>query len=133
MKFVVEGEPQGKGRPRFGNGRTYTPKRTRDYEKLIADSFRASGAGKLPKGIPVSVGINAFFKIPKRASKAEAVLMETGHIRPLKKPDSDNICKLVDALNGLAWDDDSQVVTMTIRKWYSHDPRLEIEIRKEDE
>lgn len=133
MIFRVDGEPQGKGRPRFGHGRAYTPQRTKDYELLIAASFLSEGTGRLSKGIPVSVGINAFYRIPKRASKAEAVLMETGHIRPMKTPDTDNVAKVaMDALNGVAWEDDAQVVSLTVRKWYSHDPRLEIEIRKED-
>lgn len=134
MKFVVEGEPQGKGRPRFGHGRTYTPKRTKDYELKVLSSWLSEGSGRLSKGIPVCVGINAYFGIPKRTSKAEMVLMETGHIRPQKAPDADNIAKVImDALNGSAWEDDKQVVTLIVRKWYSSTPRVEVEVRKEDE
>jgi Holliday junction resolvase RusA-like endonuclease len=53
---------------------------------------------------------------------------------PTKKPDADNILKLVaDALNGLAYVDDKNIVTAHAHKVYSDRPRLEINIiPKED-
>ena len=56
--------------------------------------------------------------------------MLAGEIRPVKRPDLSNIIKTVeDALNGLAYLDDKQLVDYgPSGKWYSDRPRLEIEI-----
>lgn len=46
--------------------------------------------------------------------------MEDGSVRPTKKPDVDNIVKIVlDALNGLAWHDDAQVTFLAVSKEYT--------------
>ena len=59
--------------------------------------------------------------------------MADGKIRPTKKPDADNIMKAVaDALNGIAYKDDSQIVNVTIAKWYSDTPRVEVAIFREE-
>ena len=55
--------------------------------------------------------------------------MEAGVILPITKPDWDNIGKIVsDALNGIAYRDDSQVVDSRVRKIYSNEPRTVIRI-----
>ena len=58
--------------------------------------------------------------------------MEAGEIRPIKRPDWDNIGKLItDALiNNLAYHDDSQIVSCTVEKYYSEQPRVEVEIEE---
>lgn len=51
------------------------------------------------------------------------------HIRPTKKPDLDNIMKCVtDALNEIAYQDDKQIVSASIEKYYSEEPRVEVAI-----
>ena len=56
--------------------------------------------------------------------------MVAGDIRPTKKPDFDNVTKAVcDALNGVAYDDDSQIVDAMARKFYSEQPRIEVIIK----
>lgn len=73
--------------------------------------------------------IIAWVIIPKSTSKKKQKLMEERIIRPTKKPDMSNILKSAeDALNKLAYHDDSQIVTGIIHKFYSTRPRLEIEI-----
>ncbi len=48
---------------------------------------------------------------------------------PTTKPDGDNILKVVlDALNGLAYDDDKQVVKMGIIKVYGANPGLMVQV-----
>jgi Holliday junction resolvase RusA-like endonuclease len=70
--------------------------------------------------------------MPASASKKKQQSMLHGGIRPTKKPDCDNIAKAVlDALNGIAYYDDSQVVTVTVEKLYSDTPRVEVEITEE--
>ena len=44
---------------------------------------------------------------------------------PLKKPDIDNCIKVIlDSLNGIAYKDDSQVVSLKIEKYYADKPSL---------
>ena len=113
--FFVEGKPQGKGRPRFSRGIVYTPRQTIEYEKKIASSYNG---GTLTEG--VSVHITAFFGIPKSYTKAQKREIENGNLEPTKKPDADNIGKVVlDALNGVAYDDDRQVIDLRVLKKYS--------------
>jgi len=75
--------------------------------------------------------VKAYFPIPKSTRKKERVLMQAGKIRHTKKPDGDNVVKsIADALNGIAYDDDSAVVDLTISKDYSEKPRVEVEIEE---
>jgi len=78
--------------------------------------------------------IVAFYGIPKSERKWKQKLMRSGEIRPMKKPDSDNIAKVIlDALNGIAFRDDSQVIDLHVTKHYSDDPRVEIYLRGMEE
>lgn len=129
MIFTVTGKIRGKGRPRFGGGHAYTDKHTKSYETLIADEYRASG-GKLHTE-HVIVRVAALFAIPKRATKKERELMLNDSIRPTKRPDIDNILKAVlDGLNGVAYNDDAQVIGVVGEKFYAENPeQLIIEVR----
>ena len=122
--FTVMGKPVGKGRPRFSNAggftRTYTPAKTVEFENLVRLEYQMEGGTKMSGNIAVS--ISAYFPIPKSLSKKKRA--ELQDMSYPKKPDVDNICKVVlDALNGIAYDDDSQVVAATVRKFYSDQPR----------
>jgi len=75
--------------------------------------------------------VHAYFDIPKSTPKKNIPLMIQGQIRPTKKPDMDNIYKIVaDALNGLAYHDDSQIVQAYVEKFYGSSPRVVIQIDK---
>lgn len=128
LRFSVPGEPKGKGRPRFmrGTGLAYTPKQTQIYENLVAMSFRESFPDWIPTEEPISMTFDAYFSIPKSWSKKKRQMAIEGRIRPTKKPDSDNIAKVKDALNEIAWKDDAQVIHEEVSKYYSDNPRLEI-------
>lgn len=135
--FIVDGEVQGKARPRFsrmgGYVKTYTPKKTIDYEQRIKACYLA----EVPfqpmiwgNKEPLEIVVNAYFEIPKSASKKakERMLLKE---YPTKKPDADNILKVVaDALNGVAYGDDAQIVIATVYKIWSESPKLEITIRE---
>ena len=73
---------------------------------------------------------NYFFnRIPKSASKKKRAAMLAGEIRPTKKPDMDNVVKIIaDSLNNLAYYDDTQIVDCQCRKFYSENPRVEVTI-----
>jgi len=129
--FEIPGEPKGKGRPRvLRSGITYTPAGTAAYENLVKLCYQEyCGAQKLEGAI--SATIDAYMTIPKSTSKKKHDLMAAGEIRPTKKPDVDNMVKCVlDALNGIAYHDDSAVAECLVRKWYSDDPRVEVTLEE---
>lgn len=121
MRFAVDIEPIGKARPRFTKtGHAYTPQKTKDAEELIAAAYRAAGGGCIPKGVPAELEVVAHFPIPKSFSQKKRDAVLDSEILPTKKPDADNILKLVaDALNGVAYEDDAQVVRMEVSKEYT--------------
>lgn len=130
IQFAVNGPIRGKGRPRFnggGHGRPYTPRTTKEYETQIRAAFLAVRGKKLEGA--VAVRVVALHVLPKRASKACRAAAERGEIWPIRRPDLDNVIKVVlDALNGIAYADDAQVVRLEARKEYAADgvERLEI-------
>ena len=136
VKFMILGEPQGKGRPRFakvGNYvRTYTPDATASYENLVKLEYRRQCKDyRFEKEIPLDVRITAYYPIPKSASKKKRADMEAFRLRPMKKPDTDNVVKVVlDSLNQIAYNDDVQVVDLQVRKFYSENPRVVVSIRE---
>lgn len=124
IEFTIPGEPKGKGRPRHErNGHTYTPRDTKEYEEEVRIRFRKAIrddeklAKQFPLTGPVKVTIWAYFKIPKSITKKRLKQIRDGEDFPTKKPDIDNIEKIIeDALNGLAYKDDSQIVEVFKRK-----------------
>lgn len=149
VKFIVNGEPMGKGRPRFStfNGfvRTHTPKDTINYESKVVYAYKSEYKERaFDPHEQIIAHINAYYTIPKvcyRFYKRENVTkltkngldMVSGKIRPTKKPDCDNIAKIIlDALNGIAYHDDSQVVGLVVTKHYAEEPRVEVELRGQD-
>lgn len=133
IRFVVPGDPQGKARPRVVHGHAYTPDKTAAYENLVRIAYRQAVQGRPPwdKGIPISLQIEAIFSVTKTVPKKKAQMMVTGKIRPIKKPDTDNVAKIVaDALNKIAYDDDAQIVDMRITKYYGQEPMLIVTLRQ---
>ena len=126
----------GKGRPRFRNAgafvQPYTPEKTVSYENLVRLEYRRQcNDFKFPKDTPLDVRITAYYGIPKSASKKKAQLMRERKIRPMKKPDFDNIGKIVcDSLNDIAYHDDAQIVDAQVRKFFSDDPRVVVTIQE---
>ncbi|GIW49185.1 MAG: phage protein [Caloramator sp.] len=126
IKVVIEGEPKGKARPRVTKaGIAYTPQETVNYENWVKLCYQTQTKKKFER--EVHARIDAYFQIPKSTSKKKAELMEEKEIRPTKKPDVDNIAKIIlDSLNGIAYKDDSQVVSCLVCKYYSEKPRVEV-------
>ena len=125
--------PVGKGRPRFTrSGHTYTPKKTKDAEREIADMWKAGYPNvRFEKGVPLMLCVKACFPIPPSWGKQKVIAAMKGELWPTKRPDGDNVLKLVaDALNGVAYEDDSQIVYMTIKKEYASRGFLRIRIEE---
>ncbi|MGN0715064.1 MAG: RusA family crossover junction endodeoxyribonuclease [Anaerovoracaceae bacterium] len=126
VSFTVPGKPKGKTRPRFAKGgkNTYTDRGTKEYEKKVADAFLEAGGSM---GNFAAMRIKAYYLIPQRTRKDILEGMRQERIRPAKKPDLDNVLKIVmDALTGVAIADDNQIVQVYIEKVYGEEPRLEI-------
>ena len=134
--FHVEGNPRGKGRARFarrGNFvSTYTDSKTVDYETHIrACAIQAMGSSK-PLESPVSVYLYARIPIPASYSKKRHEACISGEARPTKKPDIDNIAKsFLDAMNGIVYNDDIQVISLHITKVFSILPGVDVLVREE--
>lgn len=119
---VVEmpGEPVAKGRPRFGRGRVYTPRKTSVYEDQLKWVARLAMRGREMFTGPVKVDMLALFEIPKSWPARKKTDALNGLVRPTGKPDIDNLLKTAaDALNGIVWADDAQIVIASISKRYS--------------
>lgn len=126
-EFEIPGKPCGKGRPRFYNGRAITPKDTVNYETLVKLAFRQAypNAEPIAAKVEVIAKITAYYPIPVSASKKRQSLMRAGLIKPTTKPDTDNIAKIcLDALNGIAYHDDAQIVELQVTKLYGDEPRV---------
>lgn len=132
LRFMIPGKPMGKGRPRFaGYGRPYTPEKTVNYETLVKLEFQAQCGGAWMADAPVRMSIEVYMDVPQNASKRRKALMLSGKLWPTKRPDFDNIGKIIaDALNGLAYHDDAQVVDARVVKRYGETPRVEVEIEE---
>lgn len=128
VQFEILGEPQGKGRHRVqvihGKVHTYTPDATANYENLVKVMYlRACGRVRLYGAIKAE--ITAIYSIPQSWSKKRKEEACKGDIAPMKKPDTDNIAKIIlDSLNGVAYDDDKQVVELVVKKQYDIIPRV---------
>ncbi len=133
IEFTIPGEPFGKQRPRHSraSGTTYTPMETKLHEQLIQWEFRKQCRDRFPEGAQVRIIITAVMGISKSTPKYRRSDMLSGKIRPTKKPDWDNIGKLVcDALNGVAYDDDKCVCEAVVRKFYGCEPRVIVRLEE---
>ena len=118
--FSVDVKPMGKGRPRFANGHAYTPEATRNYEGLLRTKYKSVYGAISPAVGPLSMTIVAEFARPKTGQKGDWCE---------KRPDADNIAKAVlDALNGIAYADDAQVVDLRVTKQWADKNKVTVRI-----
>ena len=132
-EFEMIGDIVGKARPRMNTrtGRAYTPTNTKLYEYSLRQWFIRDYPYFKPIETRVKVTIIAYFGIPKSTSKKKEAEMLQGNISPTKKPDADNIIKIVlDAMNKFAFKDDTQVTKLEIEKKYDVTPRIYIKIEE---
>jgi len=111
-KITVNGNPIPKGRPRVYRGHAVTPEATRDYEALVRSAAAICWQGE-PTTEPVRV---------------ELLFWRSNKIRC----DIDNLTKAVlDALNGVVWEDDEQIIQLVAYKNYNKDrPRVDIKVTR---
>ena len=136
ITFTVPGKPQGKARPRVvrqgGFSRSFTPEKTVLYENWIRTCYqRAAGDYRFPDDAPLELSVTAVFPVPQSYSRRRKAGCLSGFIRPTGKPDCDNIAKSVaDALNGVAYRDDSRVCKLLVVKKYGEAEGLQVTVRE---
>lgn len=131
IKLTIKGEPIAQARPRFttrnGCTRAYNTNRVSSYKKLIQLEAKGKVDELLEK--PLHVAITVLRSVPKSFSKKKRELALKREILPTQKPDLDNYIKIIlDALNGVIWEDDKQVCILTVAKFFSDNPRIELQI-----
>ncbi|WP_368647949.1 RusA family crossover junction endodeoxyribonuclease [Castellaniella ginsengisoli] len=131
VHFFVPGKPQGKGRPRAARTgkhiRLYTPGKTASYESTVALAASQAMTGRALFAGPVSVIMQIALPIPASWSKKKQAQAAADQLLPTTKPDADNTVKAIfDAINGVVWGDDTQVVDLLVRKRYRARPGVSV-------
>ncbi len=133
VKFSIPGEPCAKGRPRFirATGQVMTPEKTANYEQLVKLSYLQQVERDKPLQGPLVAKVYANFAIPKSVSKKRFQRMISRQEYPQKRPDADNLAKIVlDALNGIAYSDDKEIVCLEVRKYWAEVARVDVVLRE---
>ncbi|MGV6394530.1 RusA family crossover junction endodeoxyribonuclease [Pseudomonas caspiana] len=133
VSFVVPGEAIGKGRPRVstigGHARMFTPKKTANYETLIAMSAQQAMAGRELIAGPVLIELKILVAVAQSWSKKKSAAALAGTVMPTKKPDADNVLKAIcDGINGIVFRDDVQVVNVSLSKRFSETPGVQVRV-----
>lgn len=116
INFDVDGKIKGKARPKFGKGFAYTPRETVNYENWIRLCYNEVAQGQEMFEGALRVIITCWFDIPKSYTKKK--IAENPY--PTKNPDADNVAKIIcDALNNIAYKDDSQITYLAVMKKWS--------------
>lgn len=131
INFIVPGTPVGKARPRVTrSGRVYTPESTAQAEEAIRQAAQQAMYGLEPMEGPLVATLAFIMPIPTSWSKRHRDDALTGVMAHTSRPDLDNLIKTVlDALNGIAYSDDKQIVRLGATKAYGLEPKVLISIR----
>lgn len=132
-EFEVPGGIKGKGRPRVNSytGVVYTPTTTKDYECLVEQYFLLKYPRFKQLEGRLSVNITATFSIPKCTKKQDKEKMLENSLSPTKKPDIDNIVKIIlDSMNKFAFKDDTQITKLSVEKKYGEEEKILVSIEE---
>ena len=132
IKFEILGQPIAKQRPRVTRqGIAYTPSKTVNYETMVKYTYQSLYWNRELITGHIEAHITAIFPVPKSYSKKKTAELLAGHNNYDKKPDCDNLAKIIlDALNGIAYKYDSQVTSLHITKEYGTQPKVIVELKE---
>lgn len=135
--IIVLGEPVAQGRPRFAKRGSfvtaYDPTKSAKYKNTIRKELQPLITNKAFKPFdgPCSLELSIYRSIPKSFSHKKQNAAASGEIRPTTRPDTDNYIKgILDALNSIVVKDDSQIVDIVAKKFYSDTPRIDVVVSK---
>jgi Holliday junction resolvase RusA-like endonuclease len=131
IKIVIDIIPEPTPRPRLGqSGRFYVKNSRSNNEFVELMSSRYEDIQNIIKDRECEIDIKSYFPIPLSFNKVNTLLAELGIIRPITKPDWDNLGKTYsDAIQPWIVHDDSLFVDGSSHKYYSLKPRVEIQIK----
>lgn len=136
IEFEFLGKPVGQGRPKFstrgGFVRAIDPQKSRDYKsyvKAVVAEKISQIKGFQPMQGAICLKLIAVLAIPKSKPKKFREAALTGKVHPTVKPDIDNIYKIVtDAMQGIVYEDDKQIIDAALNKRYGLQPRVVVQI-----
>jgi len=124
IRFSVPGTIRGKQRARSGNGHHYTPAQTVNYQETVRAYYAQAAKGKSFGKQKVRALIHARFALPKSRRLTD----HPGQFCD-KAPDGDNIAKIIlDALNGVAYDDDRRVPDQRVIKVWDYAEQVDVSL-----
>lgn len=119
--------PKATPRPRSGKSGVFYVKGAKDNKKIFEDFMKDQTIDMITT--PAKFDCTSYFPIPSSMNGVEKICAELGFIRPISKPDWDNVAKAYcDMCQGFLLYDDSLIIEGTSRKFYSIKPRIEIRI-----
>ena len=136
VRIRIPVTPISQGRPRAyslnGKARVYSPQKNRTYKEVVQIFAMQSMKNKKATAMPLHVTISFFLEIPKSWTKEKKLAATVGKILPTSRPDIDNYIKAIfDSLNGIAFADDSQIVSMNAVKLYTPNKAyVDVEIKE---
>lgn len=136
IEFEIKGKVKAKQSVKFTHaGIKYTPKDIVEYSNFVKMSFiNAYPAWNIQDFAdkPLKAEISVYMPMPKSFSKVKQEQALKGLLRPTVKPDCDNIAKNInDALNGIVYPDDKQIVSLTVNKYYSENEFVKVCVKSE--
>ncbi len=128
FSIIIPGEPVPKARARVTRWGAYTPQKTLDFENFVKFHAAEAWGDRPPINSDLPLLLVVQFYLPRPKSTPKRIK------RPIRKPDFDNLVKsITDALEGIVYPGDQQIVSATIDKYFSDRPRTEIEIYAVDD
>ena len=131
FNFDIEPVPQLRPRvsSRGGYVRVYDPPKVKQFKSLLR-SLAVHQYARPPLLGPLSVSLTFYRPVQKSISQSERERRLSNESKPVVKPDTDNYIKsTLDALNGILWHDDSQIVKISGEKRYSDNPRITVSVK----
>lgn len=129
VTFTVPGVPVGKARARVTRNGTFTPKKTRHYERDVKLLAKKAIGFEPPTDQPVHVDLVVILPIPKSWPKYRQAAARAGTVWPTKVPDLDNLEKSVtDGCNGVVYLDDAQICEVVKTKRYGSEPQVWVNV-----
>ena len=107
----------------------YDPPKVKNFKRILR-SLAVDQYARPPLLGPLSVSLTFYRPVQKSISQSERERRLSNESKPVVKPDTDNYIKsTLDALNGILWHDDAQIVKITGEKRYSDRPKITVSVK----